>query len=86
MLRLLIHLSCVEVVLGFGECEDRPFQWPRVSLVPRELCKYGFDLSGKGSILPLKQTNVIPKVCLRYCATVLTVPVMVGWKVEKRMQ
>ena len=24
---------------------------------PGELCKYGFDSSGKGSILPLKQTN-----------------------------
>ena len=33
--RLLIHLRGVEGVLGFGEREHRPFQWPRVSLVPR---------------------------------------------------
>ena len=55
----LIHPSGVEGVLGLGECEHRSFQWPRVSLVTRELSKYGFGLSGKGSsILPLKQTNI----------------------------
>ena len=44
-------------VTHFGEREHRPFQWPCVSLVPGELCKYGSDSSGKCSILPLKQTN-----------------------------
>ena len=53
------QISAVEGVLLFGECEHRSFQWPRVSLVTRELSKYGFGLSGKGSsILPLKQTNI----------------------------
>ena len=31
--KLLINPYGVEGVLGLGECEDRPFQWPCVSLV-----------------------------------------------------
>ena len=58
--RLIINLRYtygVEGVQGFGEHEHRLFQWPHISLVPQELCQYGFNLSGKGFILPLKQTN-----------------------------
>ena len=32
--RLLIHFSGLEEILGFWECEHRPYQWPLVSLVP----------------------------------------------------
>ena len=54
--RLLIHCS-LEGVLGFGECEHRPFQLPRVLLIPRGTLQIGNDSSGKGLILPLKQTK-----------------------------
>ena len=57
-LGLLIHLSGVEGGFGSGEREHRPFSMALcLDWYPRELCKYGFDSSGKVSILPLKQTN-----------------------------
>ena len=51
---LLIHLHGVQGALGFGEREHRPFQWPRVSLVPRGTLQIQIQF---GLILPLKQTN-----------------------------
>ena len=56
-LRLLIHLSCVEGVLGFGECEYRPIQWPRVSLVPRGTLQIRIRFFRQRFDPALEQTN-----------------------------
>ena len=41
------------------KCDEDFFKFCGLLRKPKlyGICKYGFDLSGKGSILPLKQTN-----------------------------
>ena len=55
---ILILLCSVEGVLSFRNVSTDHFNSPVSHQYPVDFCKYRFDSSGKGSVLPLKQTNV----------------------------
>ena len=57
--RPLIHSCRVEGVLGFGEREQRPFHWPRVSLATRGSMQVQIQFIRQRSNPTLEQTNMI---------------------------
>ena len=68
-LYLLSNTYCLDSYLGLFHLADG--LGIRVVLHLGELCKYGFDSSGMGLILPLKQTNKrTNKQTYKGCATI----------------
>ena len=55
----LLHLYDVEGVLGLGECEHRPFQWPRVSLLTWGTLETGIQFVRQRGDPTLEQTTII---------------------------
>ena len=53
----LIHHYDVEEVLGLGQHEQRPFQWPRVSLVTQGAMQIRTQFVRQGSDPTLEQIN-----------------------------
>ena len=58
----LIHPSLVEGVLGLGEREHSPFQWPPVSLVTRETMQILIGFVKQRKFNPTLETNKQTKV------------------------